>query len=72
MKYNTIEEKLIDRVEIANSVQEAIQIFYTAKTLYEMKVISKDVAKVVIGWCADIADDLNENVAYMKACVLCK
>ena len=67
MKFTAIENKLFERIDNARTVKEAIEIAHTAKTLFETGIISEEAAGIILGNCADLADDLDKNLEYFKA-----
>lgn len=67
MKFTAIENKLFERVDRANTLTEAIEIAHTAKTLLQINEISLKAAGIILGTCADIADDLEKADEYFKA-----
>lgn len=67
MKFTAIENKLFERIDNAHNVNEAIEIAHTAKILLELGEISREAASIILGNCADLADDLDKNLEYFKA-----
>lgn len=66
MKYTAIENKLFKRIDNARNVKEAIEIAHTAKILLELGEISREAGSIILGNCADFAEDIGEIDKYCK------
>ena len=60
MKYTAIENKLFERIDNARNMDEAIEIAHTAKILIELGEISREAGSIILGNCADLAEDIGE------------
>ena len=69
---NALEMILIDMADTVSTVGEAISLAQTTYIAWQDGRISDKVGGIILGACADCADDCNMVTVYMEACEMVK